>query len=989
MNDRILSLISAFSFLLLAPAVLAQSSGVNEEITFIKDPQRVPDRGRQAELRAQQAWEQFKTAHPKWSVEFNESTGMPRRAYGTPIEMSGANLEEKARSFIGTEISGFRPPMEELALLSVAPAGKVSYVHFAQEHQGLVVLGARASVKFDGQGRAISFGADLYSDPVVDINPTITFDAAISVAGQGLSNVVSTESVALRLLPINGVNSYRMHLVHELMVNTLRGDLAGHYRCLVDAHTGELRYRTNEVLTCDHGDHDDDAGADVLVTGSIYNGSPLLPQTVVGLPELDIVVDGVLFNSDVNGFLASGLAGPVPAQYRLSGRYAEVVTNNVAASFTGTLNEGANTVIFQGGSNIRERSAYVYINQIHAHTKAVLPSFTGMDLSFQARLDLTTGDCNANYDGTGINFFAEGNNCRSLVEINDVVYHEYGHAVNGRFYQSQGDQFRNGGMNEGYADIWALSLTQNPILGLGINLDNDNSTVRRYDEEPKVYPADLTGEVHQNGEIIAGAWWDTYVLLGNNMPLTLELFAAAFPGLQAVVFNGNEGIAFRDVLLDVLQADDDDGDITNGTPNGLAIVEAFGIHGITLISDAELFHDDVQTAVEATPITINALVAIEFPATEYLQDVQLHYKVNNATDWTVVQMTGGGGDYAADIPAQPNGTVISYFLALTDIFDQVSAVTPISANIADPGLPYYIMVGFDLEATENADDLSELGSWAEGQPGDNATTGIWEFGSPVGSYGTVGDESTIVQPNEQHTTGGTFCWFTGNAASISEPLGDNDVDGGTTTLMGPTIDLTGLLSPSFSYWRWYTNNPPSGANPHADWWQVSASGDGGATWTKLEDTKNGERAWRRNVFRVQDVLGNVNSIKLKFNASDSIRPGVELNGGSLVEGAIDDIQLWGAQLPNGVRANDQVTITSVWPSPASDVINISTRTPQVAGNVRIEVLDMTGRSVMLPVPTGPGTEVQRVDVKQLASGQYLLRLVWEGGSTEQRFSVMR
>jgi hypothetical protein len=32
--------------------------------------------------------------------------------------------------------------------------------------------------------------------------------------------------------------------------------------------------------------------------------------------------------------------------------------------------------------------------------------------------------------------------------------------------------------------------------------------VRRYDENIKVYPQDLTGEVHDNGEIIAGAWWD-------------------------------------------------------------------------------------------------------------------------------------------------------------------------------------------------------------------------------------------------------------------------------------------------------------------------------------------------------------------------------------------------------------------------------------------------------------------------------------------------
>jgi hypothetical protein len=75
----------------------------------------------------------------------------------------------------------------------------------------------------------------------------------------------------------------------------------------------------------DHGDYDDDAGADVLVTGS-SNGSPL-PQTVVGLPELDIVVDGVC-STRCQRILGIWFGGSGPAQYRLSGRYAEVVTNN-------------------------------------------------------------------------------------------------------------------------------------------------------------------------------------------------------------------------------------------------------------------------------------------------------------------------------------------------------------------------------------------------------------------------------------------------------------------------------------------------------------------------------------------------------------------------------------------------------------------------------------------------------------------------------------
>jgi hypothetical protein len=98
----------------------------------------------------------------------------------------------------------------------------------------------------------------------------------------------------------------------------------------------------------------------------------------------------------------------------------------------------------------------------------------------------------------------------------------------------------------------------NPVLGQGFFLDDANSSVRRYDQGPKVYPVDITGQVHNDGEIICGAWWDTYLLLGNDMTTTLELFSAAFPGLQADVANGNEGqalscwMSFKQMMMMVI-----------------------------------------------------------------------------------------------------------------------------------------------------------------------------------------------------------------------------------------------------------------------------------------------------------------------------------------------------------------------------------------------------------------------------------------------------
>jgi len=987
MYTRTLAFLLPLPLLLADLSVQAQGPAENGNITFITDNKRLPDRDRQVELRGWGGWPAFHQLHPRWTAEFNEVTGLPRRAYGDPIPTVGATAAARALAFLQNELAGYHLPIAELNVVSTVPGKKLTYVHFEQRHAGLPVLGTKVQVKLDAEQRVIAFATDMAMAEPASMSPTVPAGAAADIAQQGLPGVLSTSDEGLALLPMTIAGQQRVRLVHRVKVATRVGDTPGRYDCLVDAADGRLLYRANAVRNCGHGDGADDAGVELSMSTLAYPGSPLAAPVVQALPELNVTINGTLFQTDIAGYLDSGVPGPATGIIQLRGRWAAVRTNTITPAYNTTLNEGFNARTFDNNANVRERSAYIYVNQIHSHMKTVLPDFTGMDYQIATNLDLTTDNCNAFYDGSSINFYAEANNCRSLATINDVVYHEYGHGINDKFYSGLSSDFSNGAMDEGYADVWGLTLTQSPVLGLGINLDNNNSTVRRYDQDPKVYPDHIVGEVHADGEIIAGAWWDLYEGLGQDMLLTLDLFAQAYPGLQANTFNGNEGEAYRDVLLDVLQADDTDGDITNGTPNGAAIVEAFGRHGITLISGAELFHDAIMARAADAAIDVEAQVFIVFPATLYLQDASLFYKVNEAEDWTSVPMVNAGeGLYQASIPAQAPGSVVAYYMALRDIYGQTSSITPIASDRADPGLPYYILVGYDLAGTENADGQSDFGNWQEGQPEDNATTGQWEFGPPLASYSTPGDPSTICQTGTQHTPGGDYCWYTGNALNVNDGIGENDVDDGSTTLMGPNIDLANYVDPAMSYWRWYTNNPPSGANPNADWWQVYASADDGLSWVPVEDTKTGERNWRRKVFRVADVLGEeATSIRLKFIASDSIRPGQELDGGSLVEGAVDDIELWSAQAPDAISEVNGGGSLSIWPSPAQSLLTVVFQQP-LAPDTRIEVLDAMGR-VVVPAQAVQGDKVQ-LDLGALANGQYFARARWRGGSAQRPFTVL-
>ena len=188
-----------------------------------------------------------------------------------------------------------------------------------------------------------------------------------------------------------------------------------------------------------------------------------------------------------------------------------------------------------------------------------------------------------------------------------------------------------------------------------------------------------------------------------------------------------------------------------------------------------------------------------------------------------------------------------------------------------------------ISATETQtvlfDDLEQDGDWTVGSPEDTATTGIWERGNPVG---------TEAQPENDHTEGGTDCYFTGQGV-VGGGIGDNDVDNGFTTLTSPAFDLSGADAVTMSYWRWYDND--KGNAPNTNVFVIDISDDGGDTWTNLETigpsgpgTFGG---WIEHEFNVGDFVALTDSVMLRFIAEDDPADGQ----GSIVEAAIDDLEI--------------------------------------------------------------------------------------------------
>jgi hypothetical protein len=134
-------------------------------------------------------------------------------------------------------------------------------------------------------------------------------------------------------------------------------------------------------------------------------------------------------------------------------------------------------------------------------------------------------------------------------EDGEVILHEYGHAI----HSSQNFSFASeqaGAISEGFADYWAVTVTDVVSQQLGVPeleplpcvADWDSTSyapgpvhcLRRIDENLH-YPQDLNGEVHHDGKIWSRALWDIRQNLGHVKADTIILQGSFdFPGTTMV-----------------------------------------------------------------------------------------------------------------------------------------------------------------------------------------------------------------------------------------------------------------------------------------------------------------------------------------------------------------------------------------------------------------------------------------------------------------------
>jgi hypothetical protein len=319
-------------------------------------------------------------------------------------------------------------------------------------------------------------------------------------------------------------------------------------------------------------------------------------------------------------------------------------------------------------------------------------------------------------------------------------------------------------------------------------------------------------------------------------------------------------------------------------------------------------------------------------------------------------------------PLTGDGLVSAYQIELLPTCPDPATIT-LHVDLVGPR-GFEVALDYDLDVGAWVDQVETDRGWIFGAVDDDASTGHWIRAEPIGT--TYSGQQC--QPETDHTPNpGEICFVTGNG-SVGGAAGENDVDGGKTTLLTPVFDLSDAVSADITYWRWYTND--LGNNPGEDYWRVDVTADG-QNWTSLENTLQSANSWNEFSFSLLDYVPLTEQVQIRFIATDD-------SPGSLVEAGVDDFMLSAARTPvtdaSGGSLQLPSGLVSCHPNPFNPKMAVTYR---VGSESRVElcVYDVQGREVrrLVDRSVAPGEHTVLFDGRDLhgnplPSGIYFVRL---------------
>ncbi|MEZ4398667.1 MAG: hypothetical protein R3B06_01515 [Kofleriaceae bacterium] len=732
--------------------------------------------------RTASAWKLFTGAHGTWQGLWDTASGVPLRIWGEGIATAGANAdpaiaESAARQLLAAQLALLAPgtKLEHWQLVTNqahGPGGALRTVAFAQVVDGLPVLGGAVSFLWK-HDRMIVMGST--ARPDVAVPPprgALATAAATARASAWLAAAYgatpTVRAVGPRVIvPLLAEPTDDRPTVTYRVARVITLDLAaprGRWDVYVDDATGAPLART-QLLRFGTGTLRYDAPVR-------YPGGGRQDFPAVGAA---ITAGGSPVTTDAAGSFSFAGAGPVTVTATVAGPQLQVYddsapggTTTLSVSDGGTARWSAPTVARTDAL----LAGFVHGGLIKTFARTVLAPGLPWLASPLTVIVNEGGDCNAYSDGDAIHFLQAGSGCENTGRLADVVYHEFGHSLHFNSVVGGAGEF-DVALSEGMSDYLAATRTGDPAMGLGFLVDEPATPVRHVDPPGREYawPGDIDPDPHATGLIVAGAFWDLRTALAAR--------------------DGAPGVAVADALYyaalsraadipstypEVLAADDDDGNLANGTPNRCLIDAAFGPHGLV----AGAGFGVTPPTRDGFALTVGVTSSVGCPAPD-VDRVTVTWRVAGGADASF-ELTRTGTTFAGALPTQADGTVVEY---------QVEAALASGSSVRfpdNPGDPYYqFYVGplVPVYCTDFETDPFAAG-WTHAATSANDD---WQWGPPAPT-GTSGDPTAAASGSN----------LVGQDLRGDGRYARNSIE----QLSSPVIDVAGYQGVRLQFKRWLT-----------------------------------------------------------------------------------------------------------------------------------------------------------------------------------------
>ena len=829
----------------------------------------------QARLARGDAWQDFLARRgAAWTARFDESTGTPIRFYGEgwAVDVAALNDDEAVwdlgwsileaeRGLLAVDLSDLSPGVLDRRM-------GVTTLTFQRRHQGLPVEDARVSLRFKagrffvGQFESIP---GIATDPRPGIGPEQAVAAALGALDLDPAQAnVSAPALVVRPLPLG--TAMRHPLAWRIEITAL--DRPSRRITWIDAQSGALLGWQEQVRFT--------AGTVVALVDDRYPlaGTTTAPMSGVSLGNTVSALDGT--------FSTSG-SPPETLGWGPSGTWIDVDSQDSfgEATFADTLTEGGIVTAAPdpSASNTEERrtlaqtQAHVSTMVARARALQIDPTFGWASQQVDANVNMNDTNCNAWYDGQSINFMRQGGGCNNTARVADVIYHEYGHGFHAwSIVQYQG-AFEEA-LSEGLSDYMAVTITGDS--GMGRNFMQGTTDPLRDMEDLLVWPDDINYEdPHITGIIIGGALWDLRQLLeASQGQAGIEQCDQIFWAIAS--YSSDIADSYEDALV----ADDNDGDLANGTPNQCLIDAAFGPHGLgpgATGDGALLEHEPLGILLAPNePITVDlgaGLGSPECPA-EGIASATVHYSLDAEeaeSAFTTLSMTDlGGGAFTAELPASPAGTYVRYWIEAVDGAGGDAGRLP-TGSVTDPWYGAWVGAVFTFyESDFEADDGGFVSELLEGDP-NSPGTNDWHWAEPQGGGG-----------DPDGAWSGTGAW--GNDLQIESNWNGEYQNNVHNRLVSPTVEVGNNEPVLLQFRRWLTVE--DGIYDQAEIWV-----NGIEVWSNYAspnqsdaDTHHQDRYWAFRSLDITDEVGPTGELFVTFE--------LRTDGGLVFGGwTLDDVRI--------------------------------------------------------------------------------------------------